>query len=74
MAAPEDGKANDAVLRLLASVLDLPKHAVVLAAGHGSRDKSVVLSGITLDEAEVRLAAASGSRGPSTRPGRRSRR
>ena len=40
-AAPEKGKANDAVRALLASHLDLPPSAIELLSGHTSPDKLV---------------------------------
>ena len=55
-AAPEDGKANDAVLRLLAERLDLPGKSLTLVSGPSSRDKIVELHGIDPAEAERRLA------------------
>ena len=57
-AAPEGGKANDAVLRLLAERLELPGKSVTLIAGPSSRDKIVELSGIDPAEAERRLGLA----------------
>ena len=54
-AAPEGGKANDAVLRLLAERLELPGQSVTLVSGPTSRDKIVELSGINAAEAERRL-------------------
>jgi uncharacterized protein YggU (UPF0235/DUF167 family) len=54
-AAPEDGKANEAVLRLLAERLALPREDVELVSGRGSRDKIVSLSGIDEVETERRL-------------------
>jgi uncharacterized protein (TIGR00251 family) len=57
-AAPEAGKANDAVLRLLAERLDLPGTSVTLVSGPASRDKIVELSGIDAVEVERRLDAA----------------
>jgi uncharacterized protein len=59
-AAPERGKANDAVLDLLAQTLSLPRSSVTLVSGAGSRDKIVELAGIEPDEIERRLAAAGG--------------
>jgi uncharacterized protein len=58
--APERGKANDAVLDLLAQTLSLPRSSVTLVSGAGSRDKIVELAGIEPDEIERRLAAAGG--------------
>jgi uncharacterized protein (TIGR00251 family) len=57
-AAPTDGKANEAVVRLLADTLALPARAVTIVSGHGSRDKTVALDGIDNDEIERRLARA----------------
>jgi uncharacterized protein YggU (UPF0235/DUF167 family) len=59
-AAPERGKANDAVLALLADTLAVPRSSVTLVAGGGSRDKIVELAGIEPDEIERRLATAGG--------------
>jgi uncharacterized protein (TIGR00251 family) len=57
-AAPEDGKANAAVVRLLADVLRVRQSDVSIVAGHSSRDKTVTLSGLADDEVERRLAGA----------------
>ena len=54
-AAPENGEANDAVLRLLAERLDLPGRSVTLVSGPSSREKIVELAGIDAAEAERRL-------------------
>jgi len=55
-AAPEGGKANDALLRLLAERLDLPSRSLTLVSGPSSKDKIVELHGIDTAEAERRLA------------------
>jgi uncharacterized protein (TIGR00251 family) len=60
-APPEDGRANDAVLDLLARTFDLPRGDVRLATGASSRDKVVVLEGLTDEVAAGLLAAAAGS-------------
>lgn len=39
--APEDGKANKAVIKLLAETLDLPKSAFTITRGLTSRDKTI---------------------------------
>jgi hypothetical protein len=47
VAAPAvDGAANQALLRLLADALDVPRSDVRLATGTTSRSKLVVLSGL----------------------------
>jgi uncharacterized protein len=61
-APPEDGRANEAVLRLLAETLDVPRTSVALVSGHASRDKLVVLDGLAQAQAEHLLANA-GKRG-----------
>jgi uncharacterized protein (TIGR00251 family) len=61
-AVPEDGKANAAVVSLLADVLSVPSRDVEIVSGHGSRDKTVALAGIDLAETERRLAAACSDR------------
>jgi len=57
-AAPEHGRANDAVLRVLAEALGVPRGDVSLVAGHGSREKTVELAGMGAALAERRLASA----------------
>jgi uncharacterized protein (TIGR00251 family) len=42
-APPEKGKANRAVVRLLAGALGLPREAVSVVAGESSQDKVVVV-------------------------------
>jgi uncharacterized protein len=60
-AAPTGGKANAAVVELLADTLALSQRDVSIVSGHGSRDKTVALTGIDHDELERRLAEASGA-------------
>jgi uncharacterized protein (TIGR00251 family) len=61
-APAEDGRANDAVLDLLAHTLDIPRRDVSVTVGASSRDKVVVLDGVTSELAEASLAAAVGGR------------
>lgn len=44
-AVPDKGKANAAVVALLAKALGVPKSAVILAAGETSRFKTLVIAG-----------------------------
>jgi hypothetical protein len=60
-AAPEHGRANDAVIRLIADTLSLPLSAVTIVSGHGARDKIVELTGVGPGLIERRLASASTS-------------
>jgi uncharacterized protein (TIGR00251 family) len=57
-AAPERGRANDAVLELIADTLRVPRASVALVSGAGSRNKIVELTGLAPDEIEQRLASA----------------
>jgi len=59
-APPEGGRANDAVVRLLADTLALPREAVTLVSGHGARDKIVELVGVGPEQIERRLSSAAG--------------
>jgi len=55
-APPVEGKANDALARLLAKALDVPKSRVGVVTGTASRDKTVAIDGLTLDEVRARLS------------------
>ncbi|MBL8699373.1 MAG: DUF167 domain-containing protein [Alphaproteobacteria bacterium] len=64
-AAPSDGAANDALLRLLADGLELPRRSLTLASGAGARVKRIHVAGDPAALArhiETRLA-------PRPRPG-----
>ncbi len=56
--AAENGRANEAVVRLLAGVLDVPRERLSVVSGHASREKTVALDGVALPDAERRLAAS----------------
>ena len=55
MAPPVDGAANDALLRLLAARLDLPRSALTLVSGHTGRTKVVAVDGVSAEEVGRRL-------------------
>jgi hypothetical protein len=64
-AAPERGKANDALIGLLAEVLPVGRADVAVVSGLSSRDKIVAVSGIDptqADEALSRAATEAGTR------------
>ncbi|HHT9131442.1 MAG TPA: DUF167 domain-containing protein [Candidatus Tripitaka californicus] len=46
-APPEKGKANEAIVRLLAEKLGLKKSAIRVISGETSRDKRVLIRGIS---------------------------
>ncbi len=54
-APPERGRANDAVIRLLADRLSLPRRDVSVVSGQASQDKIVVVHGLGRAETERRL-------------------
>jgi len=60
---PEGGRANEAVVALLADSLDLPRRDVEIVAGHTRRDKIVALAGIGPVEAERRLLSVASTEG-----------
>ena len=57
-AAPERGRANDAVVNLLAEQLGVPRASVAVVSGRGSRDKVVELRGLAPAEITRRLEQA----------------
>jgi uncharacterized protein len=58
-AAPERGRANAAVVQLLADTLAVPRGAISVVSGHTSKDKIVELDGVAAALAERRLSSAS---------------
>ena len=57
-AAPVDGAANDAVIALLASLLDRPKRDVSIVSGERSRNKVMEIRGTSLETVVTRLNRA----------------
>jgi uncharacterized protein (TIGR00251 family) len=57
-APPERGRANDAVLKLLAERLRVSPAELTLVAGRSGRDKVVELRGLGAEEADRRLEGA----------------
>ena len=56
-AAPVDGAANEALVRVLAETLGVPRRAVTLVSGERSRRKRVRIAGLTAEDAGHRLSA-----------------
>jgi uncharacterized protein (TIGR00251 family) len=56
-APPTGGKANRAIAKVLAKALGVRASAVAVVAGHASRDKTVRVLGLSLEDASQRLAA-----------------
>ena len=64
-APPEGGKANDAMIALVAGSLGVPKSRIELFKGRTSRNKWIAIEGMTHDELCQRLGVAKpGNRGP----------
>ena len=57
-APPVDSAANEALLRLLADVLDFPRSGIQLVRGKTSRHKVVALTGLTAEAVMARLFPA----------------
>ncbi len=57
-APPEDGRANEAVVELVAGLLGVKRRQVTVARGQSSRGKQLEVTGLDADEAARRLAAA----------------
>jgi uncharacterized protein len=57
-APPQEGRANDALVDLLARSLGIARTSIRVVAGLSSRDKVVEVTGLTLADAERRLDSA----------------
>ena len=57
-AAPENGKANAAVIALLATTLGVPQKAISLESGQASRNKRVRITGLTIPAVQAQITAA----------------
>ena len=66
MAPPVEGRANEALLRLLANALGVPKSALRIVRGQRSREKLVAVEG--LDAAELRRRLELRAPKPQSRP------
>ncbi len=54
--APEKGKANKALIEVLAAALDLKKSQLALVVGETSSQKKFLVTGVSLPELSRRLA------------------
>ena len=62
-APPEGGKANEAVVALLAKRLKVAKGSVSILRGHRSRDKVVHVKGLDAPSVMARLGSTGSERG-----------
>ncbi len=56
-APPVEGRANDACIKFLAEVLDVPRSSVTIAAGETGRQKVIRVQGRTAAQVEQLLRA-----------------
>jgi uncharacterized protein (TIGR00251 family) len=54
-APPVEGRANDALVAFIAETFGIPKRAVELVSGELSRSKVLLLRGITVQDAQLKL-------------------
>ncbi len=54
-AAPEKGKANKAVIEMLADTLRIHESSIHIISGESSRDKRVMIEGLTPEYIELSL-------------------
>ena len=54
--APEKGKANEALIRVLAEALGLKRSQIAIASGAVSRDKTFLITGVRPDDLRERIA------------------
>lgn len=57
MAAPQRGKANQALVELLAETLSLPKTEIKILKGHTTGDKLVEVDALSQDDLQLRLGS-----------------
>ena len=57
-APPDKGRANDAIMEVLAEALGLKRSQVELIAGQTSRAKKVLLVGVSMERARLIVDAA----------------
>lgn len=56
-APPVDGKANAALCRFISETLGVPKRNVSLTAGERSREKTVRVEGLSIEDVRAKMPA-----------------
>ncbi len=51
-APPVDGEANEELIRLLSKLFKVTRSQIVIRSGQTSRNKLIVIDGVSVDEAE----------------------
>ncbi len=64
-AAAVGGAANRALIKLLSKALSVPKSSITIRSGETSRDKVVLVEGLSTDEVDRCLVGSPGSEGES---------
>ncbi len=59
-APPVEGRANEACITFLAEVLNVSRSSVTIAAGESTRNKVIVVSGLSAAEVGAKLREESG--------------
>lgn len=59
-APPEGGKANTALIEVLAAALGVRRSDVAIVSGHGNPLKRVAVAGLSVQEARARLSGQGG--------------
>ncbi len=59
-AAPEQGKANEAIVAFLADAWKLKRAQITLVSGASSRSKRFLIRGVSVEEIRARLAESLG--------------
>ena len=54
-APPAEGKANEACIEFLATLLNVPRSSVTIASGRTGRKKVILVQGVTPEEVRRRL-------------------
>jgi uncharacterized protein YggU (UPF0235/DUF167 family) len=57
-AAPVEGAANEVLVAHIARVVGVPRRAVTLVSGGRTRDKRLLIAGVTAREVALRLASS----------------
>lgn len=57
-APPVDGAANEELIRLLATILGIPRRNVEIVSGHTSRTKRIRIAGVTSADIAEKLCAS----------------
>jgi hypothetical protein len=57
-APPVNGRANEARVKFLAAVFELPRASITIVSGQSSRNKVIRVTGLSVDELKKRLGSA----------------